>query len=549
MLRRPPICKQSGAVAVVTAFLLLFVLIAVGGLALDLGRLYIIKSELQNLADAAALAAAKDLDNSATGVSNGYSAATTITAKNKYNFDAALVLATSNFEYSETPDGPWYSYTDTTTNPAGRTFVKVNTCSGGVCSADSSYQSVGTYLMRILGNNEMRTMALAVAGRYVMAVTPIGICAPDPTRRAASYNYGTFTELVEYGFRRGMPYNVFALGSLGGASSDPYLINPINSPPNACDASNSSANKTAPFMCTGNSAVLPTGSGQVYANSGMSAVLDTPLNSRFNYFPSSSQCDPASAPPDVNIREYPCHGNGTNCVRNTANALDVTPPMDWMDSRAGDFTYPNQQDIKVTTSQPYTPQYALPHEATAVNSTKVWPSTVSGSSRVTTQATYAEHGVMWAYAPPVQSNGSTVITPAQANSTIGSNTPGTDKLMYGTKGAATDYIDATKYPTTAGSGFPAGTTPGPYNQTGNSNYYLAPSGRSGERDRRVLNLVLIDCSKPPVGSGACGKMDAVGIGKFFMLTKADFSGSPKKLFVEFTGLVEPIPTSEVKLYK
>jgi hypothetical protein len=65
----------------------------------------------------------------------------------------------------------------------------------------------------------------------------------------------------------------------------------------------------------------------------------------------------------------------------------------------------------------------------------------------------------------------------------------------------------------------------------------------------VLNIVLVDCRTPPVGPAACGRMSAVGIGKFFMLTKADFSGSPKKLYVEFTGLIEPVPTSEVKLYK
>jgi hypothetical protein len=60
--------------------------------------------------------------------------------------------------------------------------------------------------------------------------------------------------------------------------------------------------------------------------------------------------------------------------------------------------------------------------------------------------------------------------------------------------------------------------------------------------------VLIDCRTPPSAT-SCGTMTAVGIGKFFMTQRADFSGNPKKLFVEFTGLVEPVPTSQVKLYK
>lgn len=545
-LRYPYIARQRGAIAAMTGFLLLFVLCAVGGLSLDLGRLYIVKSELQNIADAAALAAAKDLDNSPAGVLAAYNSGVALAAKNKYNFNTTLTLTQANFRFADSPDGPWYSYTDTYSNPSGRTFVEIDTRIGG---NGGTNQSIGTYLMSVAGITSMSTLGYAVAGRYVNSVTPIGICAIDPTRRTANYDYGAFTELVEFGFRRGMAYNVFALGTLGSASSDPYLINPVNAPPNTCDSNNSSTNKTAPFMCSGNSAVLPLGTGTVYANTGVSATLDVALNSRFNYFPNSSQCDPATAPPDVNVREYPCHGNSGPCVKNAANSMSATPPMDWMDSTAGDYTYPNQQDVSVTSTQPYTPNYALPHEANAVDSSKIWPSTVGASSRVTTQATYPQHGILWAYTPPVQSNGTTLITPAQANGTIGTNTPGTDKLMYGPKGGATDYIDASKYPATAGSGFPAGTVAAPYNQSGNPNYYQSPTGRTGQIDRRILNLVLINCAATPVGSGACAKMPAVGIGKFFMLTQADFSGSPKKLFVEFTGLVEPVPTAEVKLYK
>ena len=530
MLKRlPSLRKQSGAVAAMTAFLMLFVLFAVGGLALDLGRLYIVKSELQNIADAAALAAAKDLDNTAAGVTAAYNSGTAIAGMNRYNFNSTLALTTANFRFADSPDGPWYSYSDTSSNPSGRTFVEVDTRNSG------NYQSIGTYLMRIVGITSMSTLGYAVAGRYVNSVTPIGICAIDPNNRKASYNYGSFTELVEFGFRRGMSYNLFALGSLG-STADPYQINPVNSPPNSCDATNSSANKTAPFMCTGNSAVLPLGTGQVYANTGMTASLDTPLNSRFNYFPNSSQCDPATAPPDINIREYPCHGTGENCVKNASNTVSVTPPISWMDT-AG-TTLPSQQDISVTSTTPHRAMYSLPGDITG----NIWPSTPSPN--VPTQATFSQHGVLWAYTPPVRANGTTYITPDEANSTIGLNS-----LMYGSVTGGTQYIDKTNYPTTVGTGFPAGTPAAPYNQTSNSDYFLAPTGNVGERDRRLLNLVLINCNVAPVGSGACAKMTAVGIGKFFMLTKADFSGGTKKLYVEFTGLVEPVPTSEVKLYK
>ena len=56
--------SQRGAYLVIVS-LLLVVLIGFGALALDLGRLFILRSEMQNAADAAALAAARELGREA----------------------------------------------------------------------------------------------------------------------------------------------------------------------------------------------------------------------------------------------------------------------------------------------------------------------------------------------------------------------------------------------------------------------------------------------------------------------------------------------------
>ncbi|WP_426338730.1 pilus assembly protein TadG-related protein [Pseudoduganella sp. S-14] len=535
MVRHPPKHhQQRGAVAVMSGLLLMLVLIPVSGLVLDLGHLYIVKTELQNLADASALAAGKDLDNSDAGLSKAVVSGKALALKNRYDFGSTLTLQDANFRFAASPDGPWYTLAESLGNATGRTFVEVDTRAGG---SGGTAQTINTWLMRIAGNNSTSTYGWAVAGRFVNTVTPIGICAIDPTRRTDSYNYGSFTEIVEYGFRRGMSYNVFELGSLGGASSDPYQINPVNSPPNACNPANSATNTVAPFMCVGNSAVLPTGVGQVYTNTGVSATLDKALNSRFNDYSGGSQCDPASAPPDINIREFDCVG-----ANPCAGAGAVTAPTTWQDSNTLNTTFPNQQSVNTVSSGSLkTPQYALPFEATAVAPAKVWPSTVSATSRVTAQADYPHHGVMWSYTPALQADGSTAITPAQANGTSGSS------KMYGALGGATDYIDAANYPTSVGAGFTSQYA-APYNQASGPTFE-APTGRAGVENRRILNIVLIDCRTPPVGSGACGVMNAVGIGKFFMQKKANFGGSPSQLNVEFTGLVEPVPTSEVKLYK
>jgi Flp pilus assembly protein TadG len=525
--RIPKLHQQRGAVAVMSGLLLMLVLIPVSGLVLDLGHLYIVKTELQNLADASSLGAAKDLDNSDAGLNKAVASGKAIATKNRYDFGSTLTLQDANFRFGPSPDGPWYTLAQSIGNATGRTFVEVNTKAGG---DGGTAQTINTWLMRIAGNDSTSTFGWAVAGRYVNTVTPVGICAIDPTRRTASYDYGTFTEIVEFGFRRGLSYNVFELGSLGGATSDPYQINPINSPPNACVTSNSSTNVMEPFICVGNSAVVPTGIGQVYTNTGVSATLESAFNSRFNDYSGGSKCDPATAPPDINVKEY---------LPGSAEA-----PAGWQDSNAANANLPSQQSVS-TAGSPVLPQYSLPYEASAINPSKVWPSTVGG--RVTTQSTYPQHGVMWSYSPAVQADGTTAITPAQANGTIGTNTVGTDKLMYGPKGTATDYIDNASYPTSVGAGFTSQFA-APYNQSSGATF-LAPAGRPGVENRRILNIVLIDCRTPPVGSAACGVMNVVGIGKFFMQKKADLGGSPKKLNVEFTGLVEPVPSSEVKLYK
>jgi len=523
--RIPKHHQQRGAVAVMTGLLLMLVLIPVAGLVLDLGHLYIVKTELQNLADASSLAAAKDLDNTDAGLNKAVATGKALALKNRYDFGSTMTLQDANFRFAATPDGPWYTLAQSLGNATGRSFVEVNTKVGG---DGGSAQSINTWLMRIAGDNSTSTFGVAVAGRYVNTVTPVGICAIDPVRRTANYDYGTFTEIVEFGFRRGMSYNVFELGSLGGASSDPYQINPVNSPPNGCVAANSSTNVVEPFICVGNSAVVPTGVGQVYTNTGVSATLEKAFNSRFNDYSGGSKCDPATAPPDVNVKEY------------LPGATEA--PAGWQDS--GGTALPSQQSVS-TSGSPVLPQYSLPYEASAIAPTKVWPSTVGG--RVTTQSTYPQHGVMWSYTPAVQADGSTAVTPAQANGTIGTNTPGTDKLMYGPKGSAINYIDAATYPTAVGAGFTSQYA-APYNQASGPTF-LAPAGRTGVENRRILNIVLIDCRTPPVGSASCGVMNVVGIGKFFMQKKADLGGSPKKLNVEFTGLVEPVPSSEVKLYK
>ena len=69
----------------------------------------------------------------------------------------------------------------------------------------------------------------------------------------------------------------------------------------------------------------------------------------------------------------------------------------------------------------------------------------------------------------------------------------------------------------------------------------------GTRNRRVLNVLVINCAVA-IAPGNCATLQVLGVGRFFMQRMADPTGS-KSLDVEFAGLVEPVPTADVKLYR
>jgi Flp pilus assembly protein TadG len=524
--------RQTGAVAIVFG-LTLIVMLAMGGLVLDLGHLYVVKAELQNAADGAALAGAKELNESASGIIAAADQATKIAALNNFNFSTVVSLASTNITFGTSPDGPWLISSDAQSSPQGQTFIKV----------DTGAKTLSTYLMQVVGLSTISTSGVAVAGRFVNDITPIGVCAVDPANKTAKYTYSSgLTELVEYGFRRGVSYNLFGLNPLPG-QSDPYLINPVDAPPATCVASHSSASFTAPFMCMGSSAVIATGSGKVYTNSGATASLDSSLNSRFDDYKSPSVCDPATAPPDTNIKQYPCRGNTTGCITNASGDISVTPAINWMDPAAN--VLPSQQSISLdpSTNQPL---YRLP-SATA-------QTPLPASAPYGTSVEVDQYGALWSYGPAYKATSATTplagaaFTPAEANvNTLYSRqvtAPASAAIYF-------DITGADKYPTSAGSGFPSGTPASPYNQTSGT-YFQAPSAaHPGVRNRRLLSAILIDCRVAPSGPASCGTMTAVGIGRFFMTTKANFSGGPGKrhLDVEFAGLIEPVPNSEIKLYR
>jgi Flp pilus assembly protein TadG len=82
---------EKGVVLIWTALLVLC-MVGMLGLGIDLGHLYIVKGELQNYADAAAFAAAMELNGLDSGLTRARSAAANL--PNKWDFGSKTVTST-----------------------------------------------------------------------------------------------------------------------------------------------------------------------------------------------------------------------------------------------------------------------------------------------------------------------------------------------------------------------------------------------------------------------------------------------------------------------
>src|SRR5688572_6485561 len=82
--------RQRGAVIITAALFLLF-LLGFMGFALDFGRLFIVKTELQTAMDSCALSAAQELDGNADALTRAVNAGRTAANLNKMGFQGEAV--------------------------------------------------------------------------------------------------------------------------------------------------------------------------------------------------------------------------------------------------------------------------------------------------------------------------------------------------------------------------------------------------------------------------------------------------------------------------
>lgn len=485
----PSVRHRRGSVAVMYA-LMLIPIIGFAGLALDLSFAYTRRTEMQSVADAAAMAAARALDGTVAGVAAAQAAARTIAERQRYSFGKPVAWQDGALRFSDSPDKPDGDWLPASAVNAARAasyfYAKVDTRD---LSAEHGHTDV--IFMRVVGGSAepMTLAARAIAGRASINVTPLAVCAIRNTaasghdvKRGATVEQ----ELVQYGFRRGVSYNLLNLNPVpdaggGTAAAVSYLVNPLDFPDQPEYANHRSLAVVRPFVCNGTIAASNLRSGaKIYVADPFPTALITELNSRFGNYAGSS-CNSLVAPSDRNIKEYDTSYfgwwmNSTGTINGSAQSHDVGGAR---------LTVADQSDPVVG-------------------------------------ITKAHYGPLWSFSKAVRYD-------SGAPDGVGAPFPKADwRYLYP---VGTGAILESTYSDTALSPYSA-----------NSAWHLTLGPSPFMPLRRVLNVPLLAC--PVAGSSAT----VLGIGRFFMSSRAD--AAIPAIHGEFAGLVSDNELqATVRLYK
>lgn len=477
--------RQRGAL-IIAFMLMLTSLLGLIGLAFDLGQVYNRRTELQNVADSAALAAAAVLNGSAAGIETAVAAAKTFAEARKYAYVQSVTWNDAAITFSSAPDSAdadWYDKdsAEAAGVVAGMLFVKVDTRQLAAAPG-----LVSTAFLHLLSASlaSATTYGRAVAGRSAIQVTPLGICALSATARASRPS-SAGAELVEYGFRRGVGYNLLKLSSAGPTPLN-YLVDPLDAA--ATGTANFATSVVAPFICSGTMAMprLPLSPATVHVQAPFPPGLSEQLNARFNVYGSGADaCNLVTAPPSNNVKLYqksgPVWWQSTPTAQTAASAVSADNRLVTVADRPG------------------------------------VPAPDAGS-----------YGLLWSYAMAVK---------YAATEPTGGYVPFTKSnwaALYPVVTAPAPLVSIA-YPAAPKTPYTVNSSSGPF--------FSAPAVNTSQRQRRVLNIPLLSC---PDASGANTTASVLAIGQFFMTTLADASS----VSGEFAGVVaQETLGAAVRLYQ
>lgn len=442
-MRRRPLPRvrpgsQRGAFAVLYA-VMLPAMLGMIGLAVDLSMVYARGQELQSFADGAALAAARALDGTKTGIAAARDNAENTAVQAKYSFLNAKNFFWSNsaLSFASTADGPWIA-ADAVTDAQAATMYFAQVDTSGL---DEKFGRVAVAFLRVVGvERDQNLVRRAVAGRRDSALGPLAVCALNETEITMRSNAPStgVDEAVEFGYRRGVTYNLLNLNPNGTAPRS-YAINPLDFAPAPSVATHLADAALRPFACSGKIPAPPLANGStLYVREPFPVSLVGELNSRFGTYGGGSACTKFGSPPDVNIIDY----------RGGYNSF-------WM----GGTTLPVRASA-----------------AEHISGNKLM--TVADADGVPAGTTSASYGTLWSFGRPMRYVGPT---------SMGAPFPRSEWFKL--------------YPVTSGPALTSSYNDNPLPYKRNlPPHRLLPAPLSGEASRRVLNVPLLDC--PVVGGTA-----------------------------------------------
>lgn len=188
--------SNNKGIAAIYLAIIIFAVCAIVGLAVDVGYMYVAKTQLQNAADAGALAGASKLDGSAsTAQTLTRQEAQKFTLENKAGgVSIATDLNTTNSKDGDIVlgvyDGVKFSETIGTNPVTGRPQIAnavkvVARRTGETGTGIASNNPIQTFIAKAVGINEMGVRASAIAGRPFGPAAPITMCV-DGTMLPAS---------------------------------------------------------------------------------------------------------------------------------------------------------------------------------------------------------------------------------------------------------------------------------------------------------------------------------------------------------------------------
>ena len=259
--------RERGSILATSAIAMLAVLLAVG-LGIDISRFYLSKAELQNAADAAALAGVSGLNGGGPGITEATNRA--VAAMNKYNFNNTGVnFPRANVVFAVNLNGPYISEASATLSPTNIRFVRVTTNPSPVPVSFASF---------VLGSSKDLS-ATATAGYSV----PLNVICPWLPAFVLDYADDPITEGRTYTFRLESGdhispgnYQLLAPIQSGGSGDREGMANGVN-------------------WCVSIGTEVETKPGVT------SGAIRQGINTRFDVY--AAGMDPLLSPPDTNIAE------------------------------------------------------------------------------------------------------------------------------------------------------------------------------------------------------------------------------------------------------